>query len=338
VTAPPFISIVVPVRNEEKALPELLAEMLNQEYDPNSFEVLVADGRSTDNTRQIVEEVAASNQGRVKLVDNPGIKSSAGRNAGVAAARGDIILFLDGHCHLPSRTLLADTVSILESSGAECLCRPQPLIAPQASATGRAIAAVRASTLGHGRDSLIYDLNYSGYVDPSSSGATYTKQALQAVGPYDERFDACEDVELNTRIRKAGFRAYTHPSLAVYYEPRSTVIGLFRQMVRYGRGRVRLAGKHPDTWSLATLAPMFLFLFGCGLIVSLFTGGIAETLLLSLAAIYLAAVLAASVQLGLRGNPRCFWQGPILYPAIHFGLGWGMLLELLSLRWLRMNK
>jgi succinoglycan biosynthesis protein ExoA len=338
VTAPPFISIVIPVRNEEKALPGLLAEILNQEYDSNLFEVLVADGQSTDGTREIVERVAASTSGQVRLLENPGVKSSAGRNAGVAAARGDIILFLDGHCHLPSRTLLADTVSMMQSSGAKCLCRPQPLIAPLASATGRAIAAVRASKLGHGRDSLIYDLSYSGYVDPSSSGATYTRQALQAVDPYDERFDACEDVELNTRIRKAGFRAYTHPSLAVYYEPRSTVAGLLRQMVRYGRGRIRLAGKHPDTWSLGTLAPMFLLLFGFGLIVSLFTGGIAEILFLSLAAIYLVAVLAASVQLGLRGHARCYWQGPVLYPAIHFGLGWGMLLELLSLRWLRMKK
>ena len=337
-TKPPFISIVIPVRNEEKVLPGLLAEILNQEYDPSLFEVLVADGQSTDGTQQIVEKVAAAAPCHVRLIDNPGIKSSAGRNAGVAVARGDIILFLDGHCHLPSRTLLADTVNIMQSSGAECLCRPQPLIAPQASATGQAIAAVRASQLGHGRDSLIYDLNYSGYVDPSSSGATYTKQALQAVGPYDERFDACEDVELNTRIRKAGFRAYTHPSLAVYYEPRGSVSGLFRQMVRYGRGRIRLAGKHPDTWSPATLAPMFLLLLAFGLLGSLFLGGAPRDIFLIITAIYLAVVLAASLQLGLRGNSRCFWQAPILYAAIHFGLGWGMLLELVSLRWLRMNK
>lgn len=331
-TRTPFISVIIPVRNEEKALPALLKELLQQAYDSGRFEVIVADGRSTDHTRKSVEEIAATSPVRVKLVDNPGVKSSAGRNAGIAAAQGDIILFIDGHCHLPSRTLLADTVKLMEATSAECLCRPQPLLAPEASPTGRAIAAVRASTLGHGCDSLIYDLTYSGFVDPSSSGATYTRRALDAAGSYDENFDACEDVELNTRIRKAGIQAYTHPSLAVYYEPRRTVSGLFRQMVRYGRGRIRLARKHPDTWSAATLAPMFFLLLAVAFLVSLWIGGITRMLFVGAAVVYLVIVGVASVQLGLHGNRRCFWQAPILYAAIHFGLGWGMLLELLRIK------
>lgn len=333
-TKPPMISIIIPVRNEAKALPALLTELFQQEYDPELCEILVADGCSTDGTQQIVESCAQSSPVRVSLLSNPAIKSSGGRNAGFAASNGDIILFLDGHCHVPSRTLLADTVRILQSTGAECLCRPQPLIAPQSSATGSAISAVRASTLGHGRDSLIYDLTHSGYVDPSSSGATYTRDALLKVGPYDERFDACEDVELNTRIKLAGMRAYTDPSLAVYYEPRSSVHGLFKQMVRYGRGRIRLAGKHHGTLSVAMLAPLFLLLFALAAAASIFVGGPLRIVMLSLAFLYPAVVLAASIQLGLRGIPRCYWQAPVIYLAIHFGLGCGMLLELVSLRWL----
>ena len=75
---------------------------------------------------------------------------------------------------------------------------------------------------------------------------------------YDESFDACEDVEFNTRVAAAGYKAYTDPRLSVYYEPRSSFRGLFRQMMRYGIGRVRLARKHPESASLSQWAPAVL--------------------------------------------------------------------------------
>ena len=89
------------------------------------------------------------------------------------AATGDIILFIDGHCEIPSTELLRDTAKLLDETGADCLCRPQPLIAFSPTGVGRIIADARASTLGHGRDSLIYDMSHSGFVHPASSGATY---------------------------------------------------------------------------------------------------------------------------------------------------------------------
>ena len=75
---------------------------------------------------------------------------------------------------------------------------------------------------------------------------------------YDESFDACEDVEFNTRVAEAGYKAYTDPRLSVYYEPRNSFRGLFRQMMRYGIGRVRLARKHPESASMSQWAPAVL--------------------------------------------------------------------------------
>src|SRR5579875_3776875 len=248
-TDKPTISIVVPVRNEALTLPSLLESLVEQDFPPNAFEIIVADGRSTDATRALVLDFAAKSAVAVSLVDNPGIRSSAGRNAGVAAARGEFIVFIDGHCRIPSRNLLRSTVALFQETRADCLCRPQPLLAPPGSWLGSVVAAARASTLGHGRDSLIYDMTAAGFVDPASSGASYRRSVFSAIGVYDERFDACEDVEFNTRVRKAGMLAYTDPRLAVYYEPRSSLRALLRQMVRYGRGRVRLMTKHPDTVS-----------------------------------------------------------------------------------------
>ncbi len=334
----PKISVVIPVRNEADSLPLLLKQLFEQNLESDSFEILIADGRSTDSTRDVVKDLAANSRVSLQVVDNPGILASAGRNAGVAAARGDVILFLDGHCHLPSASLLRDTLLLLDSTQAECLCRPQPLLAPKSSATGKVIAAVRASTLGHGRDSLIYNMQLSGFVDPASSGATYRREVFDAIGPYDERYDACEDVEFNTRLRKAGMRAYTDPRVAVYYEPRSTLAGLLKQMMRYGRGRIRLAAKHPDSLSITGLIPLFLLLLAALTLLSLPFHGIFRIVLLAGAALYLLAVLASSFQLSRAHGFRCLWQGPFAYLGVHMGLGLGMLEEIFSLRWIGLRK
>ena len=334
----PRISVVLPVRNEARSLPSVLQQLLAQEIAPEAVEIIVADGCSTDDTVAVASAIAAQSRIPIRIVRNERVLSSGGRNAGMQAARGDVIVFLDGHCHIPSRQLLADTLRLLDETGADCLCRPQPLLAPSASATGRVIAAVRGSTLGHGRDSLIYNMQLSAFVHPASSGATYRTAALRAVGPYDERFDACEDVELNTRIHKAGMRAFTDPALAVYYEPRSTLSGLWKQMVRYGRGRIRLAGRHPETLSVSTILPMILLLLLLAMLASLPFPGLVRTTLVIIAALYCLALVAASVQLGSKQHgSRCYWQAPFAYAAIHLGLGFGLLHELVSFRWLKLR-
>src|SRR5437764_9032975 len=95
--ARPFISVIVPVRNEARFIRQTLLGILRQDYP--RYEVIVADGRSTDATRDIVRSLQRE-WPNLRLVDNPGRLSSSGRNAAVHASRGDILLLIDGHCEL----------------------------------------------------------------------------------------------------------------------------------------------------------------------------------------------------------------------------------------------
>lgn len=339
--ASPKISIILPVKNEAACIGRLLDQLLDQTYPPDRYEILVADGGSTDNTRELVRARAGASAVSIRVVENPGVRSGAGRNAGVTAATGEVILFIDGHCEVPSRRLLEDTVLLMEETGAECLCRPQPLIAFAPQGVGRIIADARASTLGHGRDSLIYNMAHAGFVDPASSGATYRREIFDAIGRYDESFDACEDVEFNTRVAAAGYKAYTDPRVAVYYEPRQSFSGLFRQMMRYGIGRVRLARKHPAAASLSQWAPMVLLAVLTVGLLSPAIALLAASLLGVVAGRWIAAVvaapavlfllitIAASIDLGRRHGWRHALLGPLAYCTIYTGLGTGMLVELL---------
>ncbi|MFB3908289.1 MAG: glycosyltransferase family 2 protein [Candidatus Eisenbacteria bacterium] len=237
-----MLSLVLPVYNEEAEIGRLLKEILLQKEPPGGFEVLIADGGSTDRTRAIVEEFAAKD-GRIRLVENPKRLSSAGRNAGASAALGRYILFLDGHCAIPRNDYLCRAVALFAETGADCLSRPQHLDALASGGWAEAIAAARHSRFGHNPGSDIY-AGEPGFTDPRTAGAAYKRECFQRVGMYDERFDACEDVEFNHRIAEAGFRAFRHPDLRIDYRPRSSLSGLFRQMYRYGRGRARLMARH----------------------------------------------------------------------------------------------
>src|SRR5262249_12566831 len=130
---------------------------------------------------------------------------------------------------------------------------------------------------------------------------------------------------------KAGFRCFLTPRVGVRYFPRASLQGLYRQMIRYGRGRVRLLRKHPDTFSLPGLAPA-LFLLGLllGPVAALFNPWLAAAYLGGLA-LYSSAVLLVSLGLGLR-SPRLLPWLPLVFGVIHCGAGAGILLEFLSSR------
>jgi succinoglycan biosynthesis protein ExoA len=323
---PPFISVIVPVRNEAAFIADTLSQLLRQDYDSRRFEVLVADGGSADGTRDVVAALAAGHP-NLRLLDNPRRWSSAGRNAAVRAARGDILLLVDGHCELDGPSHLADLADAFRRSGADCVGRPQPLEVPGASRLQRAIAAGRASRLGHHPASHIYS-SREGFVPPQSVAVAYRRAVFTTVGLFDEGFDACEDVEFNHRVARAGLRCYFSPRVRVRYHPRASLGGLFRQMVRYGRGRVRLLRKHPETFSLPGFAPAaFLAAVVLGPLLAWWSLLLAAAYAVGLGA-YALVVVLFSLAVGLRARERALVPLlPLVFLTIHAGAGTGLWLE-----------
>jgi succinoglycan biosynthesis protein ExoA len=327
----PFLSVVLPVRNEQAHIQGVLAQLEAQEYPRDRFEVIAAVGTSTDRTAEVIQEFAERSTMSIRRFDNPSKLSSAGRNIGARHARGEYIIYVDGHCHIPSNTLLRDAASLFEQTGADCFCRPQPLTMNGNSLFQNAVAQARATSLGHGRDSTIFATDYEGPVDPSSSGAMYRRGVFERIGYYDESFDACEDVEFNYRVFKAGLVSHISPRLTILYQPRNTVRRLWQQMLRYGRGRFRLIEKHPDAFSLSQVVPAaFVLWIVFGGLASLISRPFSLAFASSLG-VYAAVVLAFSVVLGFRHGASNLLMAPIIYPTIHLGLGAGFLAEALKL-------
>nr|MBN2276783.1 glycosyltransferase family 2 protein [candidate division Zixibacteria bacterium] len=321
----PKISVIIPIRNEEKYITATLGFILSQDYPADKLEILVVDGESEDRSREIVDEIAGQDH-RVRLLNNPGRLSSAGRNVGVRMATGEIVTFIDGHTYIDNNQLLKNMVELMRTHNLEILSRPQFLETPDNNHFQGAVAIARKSLIGHGLDSTIYTADDK-FVDPGSSGASYRREIFDKIGYYDEIFDACEDVEFNYRASRAGFKSFTSLKLAVYYYPRESLSGLFRQMKRYGIGRYRLFRKFPGSLSAGTLAPLLLTVGIPSLgICAIFIQPLIY-LFMAIVGLYILGILGWSLGAAIRHGIRYFFPILLIYPAIHTGLGFGFILE-----------
>jgi succinoglycan biosynthesis protein ExoA len=318
---PPSVSVVVPVRNEARSIERTLRLLLTQDFPRDQFEVIVADGASTDETVLIVRRLQAEFP-NLKLLFNAGRFSSAGRNIAIRHASKDVAVVVDGHCHVPDLGYLKNLSTAFDESGAASLGRPQPLDIADPTPFQRAVSAARSSRLGHNPDSDIYS-DEAKFVAPQSTAVAYTSEVFHRVGLFDESFDACEDVEFNERVHAAGFSCYFTPTVKVVYEPRKSFGTLFYQLSRYGLGRAKLAFKHPHSLSIPALVPplwtLWVILGGpLSLLVPYFSW-----LWLASLGIYTSVLLSAGVMLGRRHLLEVGVRIPLVFAAIHFGFAWG---------------
>lgn len=321
----PYLSVIIPVRNERQLLPELLDRLLEQNYPPELYEILVVDGRSTDGTGDLIARRFSKRKIRVRVIDNPKKNAAAGRNLGIRAAIGDAMMFLSSRCAIPSKDLLAYTAELLETTPeAACFCQPRPLWAPAGTRMGEAIARVWASRLG--RRPALPEL--AGFVDVPMGATIYRRGVFEKVGFFDETFEACEDEDFNLRVWKCVVQGYSDPRLAVYDRPRSTLGAFWQQMIRYGRGTSRLMRKHPERSQVGQIAPLAVVL---AVLLGLLAWNqlpwtVAAIVTLPLA-LFPGVMFVAMAQLGTQFGLKTAWKAPWIFAAIYGGQGIGLFLE-----------
>jgi glycosyltransferase involved in cell wall biosynthesis len=247
----PVVSVLLPVLNEEAEIGEVLDRLLAQSF--TATEVIVADGGSVDRTRQIVADYA-SRDPRVRMVDNPGRLQSAGLNRAFKAARGEVLVRLDGHAFVTD-DYVARNLDLLESSGAEVVGGRMVARAVQGRvAGGIEMAMGRRWAAGPAR---FHHPGPAAFVETVYLG-TFRREILERVGGWSENVGVNEDFDLNYRIRRAGGRIWYDPTLEVGYRPRSTIKALSRQYFRYGRSKGSMLRKRPGSILPRQLAPAVL--------------------------------------------------------------------------------
>jgi len=320
-----MVSVVIPARNERRRIRECLRAVQHQDYPPERFEILVADGMSDDGTREIVAQ-AASEDARVSLVDNPGRIVPTGMNRAIAAAAGEMIVRVDGHTII-SGDYVTRCVETLLRTGAEGVGGTMTPIAE--GVFSGAVALATSTPFGVGNSAFHY-ATAERDSDSVYLGA-YPKSVFARFGGYDEAMVRNQDDELNYRIRSLGGRIVLNPAIHSSYHPRASLSGLFSQYFQYGWWKVRVMTRVPTMISPRHFAPS-LFVIGLA-------GGLALAAVRASFWPVPAAMLAAHAAAALSfcaGRARGHRFGsvalvPLATLTIHLAYGMGLLAALPTL-------
>ncbi|CAB5051886.1 MAG: glycosyltransferase [Actinobacteria bacterium] len=308
----PAISVILPVLNEESHLQSAVHSILSQDYQ-GAIEVILAVGPSHDRTLEIAQEMSRKDS-RVVLVDSPTGRTAAGLNLALNKSQSPVVVRVDGHAQIPEDYLRL-VIEILNSTGAVNV--GGVMAAVGTTPFERAVAGAMRSPLGVGA-SRFHTGGEAGEVDTVYLGA-FRREALIAIGGFDERFTRAQDWELNFRLRENGGLVYFDPRLHVTYRPRSTVRALAKQYFEYGRWRRVVSRRHSGTINYRYLAPPFALV---GFSLSLFAG-IFLPILFTPAAIYLLFVVLASIKIATSIREYLLLLAVI--PTMHFAWGAGFI-------------
>ena len=247
----PFVSIILPVKNERQNIISTINSIYNQNYPKNKYELLIADGGSKDGTSEILKDFQKNNS-NIHIINNIGEIVSEGFNLALTQAIGKYILRVDGHSEIPPNYLIK-CIKLIRKGKADIVGGCIETLS--AGVIGRAISLAESSLFGVGgvqfRNSK---QSVAGFVDTLAFGV-HRRELFKEVGGYDEEMKFNQDDEFNFRVTQAGKKIWMEPSLKTKYFARSSYNKLFRQYFNYGFYKVRGFQKRGRIFSIRHLIP-----------------------------------------------------------------------------------
>lgn len=328
----PGVSYVMPVLNEVTHVRAAVDSLLNQDY-AGPFEVALALGPSIDGTTELVEDMARVDP-RIRVVPNEVGSTPSGLNVAIRASKYPIIIRVDAHSVLPPDYARIAVETLLRTGAANV---GGIMDAQGQSPFQRAVARAYGSRVGLGGSSF----HVGGEEGPAETVylGCFRREAIEAVGLFDEGIKRGQDWELNRRLRKAGGVVWFTPKLTVTYRPRPSVKRLVKQMLSTGMWRGELARRFPDSNGIRYFIPPVMVL-GVTIGILLGVGGLIQALAgawpwllfgLAAPAVYALFVLLAAIgNLHVLGLRSTLWFLLVL-PCIHFSWGIGFVLGYLKL-------
>lgn len=316
--SPPFVSIIVPMRNEQRYIERCLSSIAAQDYPHDRYEVIVVDGESNDGSRELAEGMAGSLPG-FRLIDNRGKHTSRGLNIGLAYARGEIIARVDAHASVEP-DFLTQSVAALQRTGADAVGGPIETLGDGPS--GEAIALAVSSPFGVGNAVFRYSQREQ-WTDTVAFPA-YRRDVFDRVGPFAE-IDGGEDDDFHLRLIDAGGRILLTPSIRSTYYARRSLPELVRQYFGYGQAKLVVLTRHPRRTRLRQLAPSaFVVALLASCLMALF-GGLMLLPLATTGGPYVLVSLGASLLIARKSGWRHLPRLPLAFFCMHVSYGVGFL-------------
>lgn len=318
------VSVVIPMRNEERYIGRCLESLLGQDWDGESLEVIVVNGDSDDGSERIVTEMIPRFV-QLKLLNNPRRITPVSLNLGVKAASGDVIIILGAHSYVAT-DFVSKNVHYLRTMAVDCV---GGAIAPVGDTyQGQVIALAMSSPMGVGNAFYRYS-KVQRLVDTVQFGA-YRREVFSRIGYFDEELVRNQDFELNHRIISTGGRILLAPEVRGYYVVRSSIVKLFKQYFDYGFWKTKVIFKEVGAFRLRyQIPPLFILtLLVTGLLGSVIP--VMASLFRGILFLYAAAILVTSLKISLRNGLKYLPVLPFAFVTLHFGFGLGLMTSLIQ--------
>lgn len=327
-----LVSIIVPCYNEQDTITLLLEAIHQQTFAQGQaadMEVIIADGRSTDQTRARVAEFARKHPRlAVRVVENARRNIPAGLNCALAEARGQTIIRLDAHSVPESHYVELCLQNLAEGKG-ENVGGVWEIRAREDTLMARAIAIAAAHPLGVG-DARYRYATQAGYVDTVPFGA-FRRATFEKFGGFDETLLTNEDYEFNARLRQNGARVWLDPSIRSTYFARADLPALAKQYARYGFWKWRMLRRYPATLRWRQALPPLMVAGVTGMAgLALFWQPARLLLAGGLLAYFLALATGTLPAARRQRDARLVLAVPLAIAAMHFSWGAGFLWSIFS--------
>lgn len=317
----------MPCYNEQRTIRSLLVSIDRQTHPRQNIEVIIADGLSTDQTRQEIQKFKLENPNlSVRVVDNPKCSIPAGLNQAIEAAIGDYIVRLDAHS-VPAADYVARSIAALEAGRGDNVGGLWEIQPGSDTWQARSIAKAAAHPLGVG-DARYRVGGKAQEVDTVPFGA-FQRSLIARIGNFDETLLTNEDYEFNTRIRRTGGKIWFDPGIKSQYIARRDFSALARQYWRYGYWKVKMLRRFPESFRWRQLAGIFVVSFPVLALLGIWFSWATWLLLIEIM-VYLLALISAGMQLAIKHRDlTLLWGVPLAIATMHFSWGtafiWSMI-------------
>lgn len=323
----PFVSIVIPCRNERGHIAPCLDSILDTDYPIDRLEILVVDGASDDGTRDILAEYTVRHP-CVRCLDNPRRITPVALNIGIQEARGEIIMRMDAHSRYP-RNYIGGLVGWLERSGADNVGGVWRTLPANDGTKARAIATALAHPFAVGAAHYRLGVREPRWVDTVPFGC-YRRSVFSRIGLFDEELVRNQDDEFNHRLLKHGGRILLVPDVSCDYFARESIAKLARMFYQYGYFKPLVVRKLGGIFTVRQLVPPLFVaaLFGTLLLASVVPR--VGAAFVGLAILYGAAVAACALRAAASAGFDIALPFAAAFPVIHLSYGVGFLRGILD--------
>jgi glycosyltransferase involved in cell wall biosynthesis len=318
----PFISVIIPCRNERKFIEKCLDSIIDNDYPKDKLEILVVDGISEDGTREVIKNYI-DKYSFIKLLDNPKKIVPSAMNIGIREARGSIIIRMDAHNRY-EKDYISKCVKYLQEYKVDNVGGIWITLPGADTLAARSIALALSHPFGVGNAYFRIGSKEPKEVDTVPFGC-YKREVFEKIGFFNENLIRNQDIEFNLRLKRAGGKILLCPDIVSYYYARPDLKSLFEQNFLNGFWIIYSLRYAKIPFSYRHLAPFafILFIFTSS-IMALFSKAFLY-LLFSVLGSYAILDVIFSLTLALKHDLRCFPFLVMTFPVLHFSYGLGSL-------------